>query len=355
MSAQVGVLGTRVGAGSATGVWLHSREWDLTFILGSAALVAVPIALHHLAGLSTTAVNLLVAALVGGPHMYSTYTLTLFERRFWQRHPVLAAGSLVVPVVVVYLAITDLTLLLTLFLGWASFHVLQQVCFLTDCYRERAGEESRIAQWVDYAVVLVSLYPMAVYKLVHDQFRVEGRVLQIPFFLKGEWLVWLVAFAFAASLALWLAKTVHEARTGRLNYPKTLLIALMVAIGFVIPFFDNLDVAFQGINTWHSFQYLALIWYVNRLRAERGEISPNLMKILATGEATAEQYSARRYYAFTVALTLAAGALIWALIQTTGLSAEQCYFMVVLGSLLIHYYFDTFLFSRGGSLMRQAV
>src|SRR5258708_19724984 len=39
-----------------------------------------------------------------------------------------------------------------------------------------------------------------------------------------------------------------------------------------MPAFDNLDTAFQGLNTWHSFQYLALTFYIIRLRQQIGDI-----------------------------------------------------------------------------------
>lgn len=43
---------------------------------------------------------------------------------------------------------------------------------------------------------------------------------------------------------------------------------------FVTPMLANLDVAFQGLNTWHSFQYLALVLYLNRFRSERASSAP---------------------------------------------------------------------------------
>src|SRR5206468_4389240 len=122
--------------------WLSSRAWDTRFILASVALVPIPLLLFHGLGFSVVAVNLVVAALVGGPHMYSTYTLTFLEKKFWLQYPLYTAGALLVPVVVVVLAITNLTLLLTVFLAWASFHVLQQAAFIGDCYRNRGPLES---------------------------------------------------------------------------------------------------------------------------------------------------------------------------------------------------------------------
>jgi hypothetical protein len=33
---------------------------------------------------------------------------------------------------------------------------------------------------------------------------------------------------------------------------------------YFTPLVDNLDTAFQGINVWHSFQYLAITWFILR-------------------------------------------------------------------------------------------
>lgn len=38
---------------------------------------------------------------------------------------------------------------------------------------------------------------------------------------------------------------------------------------FIAPALGNLDTAFQGMNVWHSLQYLALTWMLNRLRFDR--------------------------------------------------------------------------------------
>jgi hypothetical protein len=58
-------------------------------------------------------------------------------------------------------------------------------------------------------------------------------------------------------------------RAGSLNQPKTLFIALTFMTSFFIPALGNLDTAFQGMNVWHSLQYLALTWMLNNVRQER--------------------------------------------------------------------------------------
>src|SRR5512145_272975 len=90
---------SRLGA-STEGVWLRSRNWDLTFLILSAALVPIPLIMYHGIGISQTAVNLIVAGLIGGPHLYSTFTYTFMQRGYRERHRAFLLGSLLLPVIV---------------------------------------------------------------------------------------------------------------------------------------------------------------------------------------------------------------------------------------------------------------
>ncbi len=326
--------------------WLRSRRWDLTFVIGSGLLVALPLLLHGTFGVSAGVINIAVALLVGGPHLFSTYITTLLEPRFWRQHPRYTLGAFLMPPAVISLAILDLTLLLTVFLLWASLHVLQQVAWIADCYRAKAPwPAARWSRGMDYAVLFSSLYPFAMAKLVGGTFVITDRVLPIPEFLRAQWFVDVCWFAFGVSLALWLANTCWELYTNRLNGTKTVLIGATVVVSLLIPTADNLDVAFQAMNAWHSLQYLALLWYVNAIRAARGDVSLEFLRNI-TGPGLA-----RPYYGALVAATLLAGLIIGLLYAATRLSLEQCYYIVLLSSLLVHYYFDTLLFTRTASLV----
>jgi hypothetical protein len=333
--------------------WIRSPKWDLTFLILSSVLVLIPIALHYVFGASTDTVNLIVAGLVGGPHMYSTFTLTFWDPSYRRKHPVFFAFAFVIPVIVIYLAVVNLTLLITLFMMWASFHVLQQIGYLTDCYRAQAGEPfSGRSQAIDYAVLFTSLYPVALYRLVLNEFQINDQPIYqyFPAFLRNDVFFYLVTSVFAVALGLWLIKTYQEHRSGRLNLPKTLLIGITIPISFFIPLIGNLDVAFQGMNMWHSFQYLALLWYLNVLRRERNEISSKTIRGIAGTD------KAWHFYGFHVAMTLVAGGVILALYALANgplgweLSFAQAYTMVVLSWLLMHYYFDTGMFAGIGAV-----
>ena len=119
------------------GLWLHSRGWDLACLTGSGVLVVIPLILYELIGTSAMFVNLFIAGVIGGPHMYATFFRTALDETFRQRHPWLIGTSLVIPVLVVVCALWHFQLLITLFFFWASVHVLHQIAYILECYDRR--------------------------------------------------------------------------------------------------------------------------------------------------------------------------------------------------------------------------
>jgi len=286
-------------------------------------------------------INISVAALIGGPHLFSTITFTFLDGRFRQSHPRYLALAFLLPVTVVYLGIFHYVWLVTFFFSWASLHVLHQIIYLTDCYRARSSwADQKWSRYIDYGLILTGLYPIGMYKLSLQQFKVGGVVLPYPDFLQPLHLPWLAGIAFAILLALWIAKTAGEFREGRGNVPKTLLIAITTVVSFCVPLGNNLDVLFQGYNTWHSFQYLFLLWMINRLRDQRGEIENPLVRRLVRRDGMGA------YYACFLAATGVMVLINLGVRSATGLPPDRSYFVVVLTVLLMHYYFDHFLFTH---------
>ncbi|MBZ5624035.1 MAG: hypothetical protein LAQ69_35850 [Acidobacteriia bacterium] len=329
--------------------WIYKPSWDLPLIIFSAALVPLPFLVAWGAQFfgwmkqqqAVDLINITVALLIGGPHLFSTITYTFLDGNFRSRHRWYACLAFLLPAVVIYLGVYHYTILITFFFSWASLHVLHQIIYLTDCYRARSSfAEQRWSRFVDYGLILTGLYPIGLYKLSLRQFYVGGIVLPYPDFVRGFHLPWLAGAVFAVFLVTWVAKTVAEFREGRGSFPKTLLIGITTVVSFFLPMGSNLDVLFQGYNTWHSFQYLFLLWLINRLRDQRGEIEEGFVRRLVRRDSMAAYYAC--FLAATgliVLLTLAVRAL-------TPLAADQSYFVVVLSVLLMHYYFDHFLFSN---------
>jgi len=334
----------------ASGVWLRSPSWDLTFLILSAALVPIPLLLYHGLGISQTAVNLTVAGLVGGPHLYTTFTYTFMEPNYRRRHRRFLVASLALPVIVTTMAFVNLQVLLTIFFMWASIHVLHQITYINDCYVAKGGRSRSAGERiVDYGVVFLCLYPMATPQILDGSFQLGGTELYVP-----EWAsrgivadaqIAGVALLFGAFFVLWVAKSIRDLRQGTLLVPSVLLIGLTIAIGFTLPLFPNIDVAFQGFNVWHSVQYLGLVWYLMAMRKERGEIDNRFV-----AECNGPDHP-WRFYGLAVLLTAVAGMLVVLLHVVGGVDLQKAYYIVILSTLLQHYYLDHLQFCKLGDML----
>ena len=364
---------------SARGLWLISPFYDLSFIIFSSALLFVPhlgayLASQSGAGSSDSSnwlnanviVDLFVTAFIGGPHLFATYTMTFMEPRFRERYKRYTWGALLMPVIVLSLAIFNLTLLVTIFFFWASVHVIHQAAYIADSYRfkdPRFNQTAfvfwkRASRVIDYGLLMTSLYPIATFKFTDtpliiggqnfssDGFQTGGRALLFPEFLKTEWLAYLATAGFVFFLALFILKTIWEARVGLFHGPKTLHMSLAAALFFITPVLPNLDVAFQGLNVWHSFQYLAVVLYLNRVRSERGLIGSAFVANVSRSGRSLYWLCFLFTLGAAVAYLMVRGALLVFNVWPGDLMQQHyfSFYTVVLSALLIHYYFDHFLF-----------
>ena len=364
-------------------LWLRSRRWDLIFITFSVVVVPLPYLIYLLltsdalrldADLSRNLINGFVAIAVGGPHMMSTFLRTGLDENFKKRYPMLIRSTVIVPVVVVSLAFLNLELLLTVFFFWASTHVLHQITYIVELYNHKeqnfarpslAGSSalSPIARVIDYAVILTSLFPIAAYKISQGNFDIGTNDLTrvIPGVFQQTWLFVTISLVFALASLAFIIKTVREFRGGYINWPKTVFISFTVLVAFTIPALPNLDTAFQGLNTWHSFQYLAITFFIIKIRQQYGSLEKDapLVARFSKGE------DSRGLYFFS-ALMLVGSAVIFVIVYSLAhfftpgyldranpefpklLSLwrfDVSYYTALLAFLWIHYYHDHFLFT----------
>jgi hypothetical protein len=362
--------------------WLRNRNWDLMFITLSVILVPLPY-LFYLLGIklgieddvSRNIVNGFVAIAVGGPHMMSTMLRTGLDKDFKKRYPMLIRSSVIIPIVVVSLAFLNLTLLLTIFFFWASIHVLHQVTYIVELYNHKehklihkGSAISPSARLIDYAVILTCLFPIAAYKISYDNFYIGandlGRV--IPDLFKQPWFFVAASVVFGCALIAFIVKTIREYRGGYINWPKTIFISLTVLVSFTVPALPNMDTAFQGMNTWHSFQYLALTFYIIKLKQQYGHLdqSAPLVARFSKGK------DSRGLFALCT-MMLVGSAVVFIIVRAiaelvtppvisqTAYSSitsyesalanwrfDVAYYTAILSFLWIHYYHDHFLFTN---------
>ena len=328
---------------SASLPWLKSATFDVLLLVASVVIVPMVLLAVWL-GVSSDVINLGVTALVGGPHVFATFTATFANKSFRSRHPLLIVSSLLIPAGVVWLTIHAFQMLMSLFIVAASLHVLHQCAYLSDCYRVKAGSAERPwARLVDYGVLFSSIYPIALYKIVSGTFYLGDVAIVIPSFLMNMGTAYVEWVVFAGFLAAWIYKTMLEHREGSLNMPKTLLIGVTIFFAFMVPGMagrSRLELAFQSMNAWHSFQYLGLVWLINTMRLERGTLTNKFVARLSSRK------GAKWFYAWNFGITLVLLVLVQSVVvwDPLSLKAEQYYYMLTLSPLLIHYYFDTFVF-----------
>ncbi len=382
-SASLSVSAAPVLAQDKSSMWLRNRRWDLMFIIVSVLGVPLPY-LFYLFGkdvlqldpdVSRNIINGFVAVAVGGPHMMSTLLRTSFDGEFRQRYPMLVRSSIIIPIIVVSLAFLNLTLLLTIFFFWAMLHVLHQVTYIVELYNHKEhviirknSTVSLRARMIDYAVVLTCLFPMAAFKISQGTFAVGTNDLTrvIPDAFQHPWLFVAAAGVFFVSLTAFVVKSIQEYRAGVINWPKTIFISLTVAVFFPLAAFENLDTAFQGANMWHSFQYLAITFYIIKIKQQYGNLdqSAPLVARFSKGKDSRGLFALSVLMLFGsvvvfIVMRFLAGYINPAIIDPTTFTTTEAYlkavelwrfdvayYTAILSFLWIHYYHDHFLFTN---------
>lgn len=368
----MGVASVRLTSESSTSeassnLWLRNRKWDLAFITLSVLLVPLPYVFYLIGvnlgvepDLSRNIVNGFVAIAVGGPHMMSTMLRTALDSDFKKRYPMLIRSSIIIPVVVISLAFLNLELLLTVFFFWAALHVLHQVTYIVELYNHKEHKFVRknsavspVARLIDYAVVLTCLFPLAAYKISQGAFDIGTNDLTsvIPGFFQQTWFFVVMTSIFSVALVAYIVKTVMEYRQRILNLPKTVFIVLTVAVSFSIPILPNLDTAFQGMNTWHSFQYLAITFLIIKIRQQYGQLDKQA-PIVARFSKGKDSRGLFALSAMMLVGSIIVFFIVYALagIIRPNIDSNQhfdiAYYTSILSFLWIHYYHDHFLFTN---------
>jgi hypothetical protein len=126
-----------------------------------------------------------------------------------------------------------------------------------------------------------------------------------------------------------------------------------------MPALDNLDTAFQGLNTWHSFQYLALTYYILKLRQQSGDLAKSNPAI----DKMASEKRPWRLYFFNIMMlggSLFLGVAVFLAVsifdpgRTMNARFDTAYYTAILCFLWIHYYHDHFLFTDFEAIEREA-
>jgi hypothetical protein len=217
----------------------------------------------------------------------------------------------------------------------------------------RKSAVSLPARLIDYGVIMTCLFPFAAYKISQGNFAVGVNNLTtvIPPIFQQPWFFIVASLAFGTAFIAFLVKSYIEYRDGYINVPKTVFILLTCAVAFVMPALPNLDTAFQGMNTWHSFQYLALTFYIIKIHQMTGRLdkSAPLVARFSKGKDSRGLFVLSTIMlvgslVVFVIVYAAAGILKPGIDNNTHF--DIAYYTAILSFLWIHYYHDHFLFTN---------
>ena len=383
--------------------WIHSPGWDKRWIIFPALLAPLPPLIYYFSlwllsrytgmdaatrvGAAEDIVSLVVMVLVGGPHVWVTFTRTWLHPEFRAREKFWYIASFaVVPTVAIMALSSEFTrkLLLTGFFFIASLHIIHQLSYIIRFYQDRdATKPSLRSRLIDIGAVVFPLYPVSSFRMVmvnessmafawaSQWFGVEqARALKfnigrahpmLPDFILSDWFWMANLLALIVALSLWIGKTVKEHQAGKLQQGKFLLIVCAIGVGLFCPLWPNLDSSFQGFNLWHSLQYIALTWFIMRMQVQKGRRLNPFVKWLSNSER-----SGGKYYGVAFMIVLGLIGLIFGIafvitqFQSVGMFAGhgepgmlnykpgailQAYYLFGFGLLLTHYFHDAFLFN----------
>jgi hypothetical protein len=128
-------------------------------------------------------------------------------------------------------------------------------------------------------------------------------------------------------------------------------VTITVIVTFFTPLLPNLDTAFQGLNTWHSFQYLAITFYIIKIRQMYGQLDSEAPLIARFSRRTKD---AKALYGFSAFLLIGSAVIFGVVYTVAGIVKPDidgnahfdiAYYTAILSFLWIHYYHDHFLFT----------
>jgi hypothetical protein len=251
--------------------WLRSPQFDLSFIIGIAALGIVT-------GFVVTwqpewfwPILIFDLWFLGYHHVISTYTRLCFDRRSFADSrflifgllPLVAVGTLAVAWIV------GLWAIISVYFYWQWFHYARQSWGISRMYRAKDRDELYEDGWIDQAI----FYALPVLGIVYRSYEDPGKfigfdLVTIP---TPGWLVGACAFLTAGLLAYWTLRRLQAWWIGRLAAAHTLYMLSHFAIfaaGYLL--IEDITYGWLAINIWHNAQYILFVWLFNARRFKDG-------------------------------------------------------------------------------------
>lgn len=275
-----------IAAGPPAGRWIVSARYDTLFFTAS---LLVPFALwgaFSLGWMTGLAVYVTFQLAFNMPHNFQTWTMSLLEPEDRARH-----GRIYLGVAILALVVLGVPMALSpegfypwvrdALVYWGYFHLVRQHYGFQRIYERRMGGVSPHESWwygryldiVCYAPLLIRFRDPELMTI-----RAAGRSMWIQHPVPFGWVVTVLVVVYAGAILAGAMHHILMVRRGRRECgPRGwLILSVTVCFGAAALAIPNLLVSIAVVTAYHNIQYLGLVWFHNRTRAESGEGTGNV-------------------------------------------------------------------------------
>jgi len=260
---------------SATGGWIESPAFDLTFfILSPLAGLALLLASSEN---NVTLLTLAAATLIGGPHYLATYSFyfwddtAAYHRRRWFAYFVVPILIILAVSVVAWLQIPYVIIVIIYF--WNAYHVARQSCGIQSIYRHRAGAfDPRLKTITNSAIVSTSLAMTVAhldwYPALHTFLSNRSPYLPDVLFYGA------LAAAVVSLTRLGISMIQRNRQGPAFSVAELAFLATSLLLFHPYLWVRDANLATLGMLMGHFIQYLGIVWLLNGRKLADGTGSP---------------------------------------------------------------------------------
>lgn len=251
--------------------WLRNASFDLTLIVGVAAIALLSGAIVLARPQLFPVILFIDLWLLGYQHVVSTFTRLTFDTESFRQHRFLVLGLPVIVLAAVLAGawVAGAWILSTTYLYWQWFHYTRQSYGIERAYRRKvSGQVAGNADLTRWALYLVPLWGILYrsYQSPETFLGIELKVLPVA----GP-VVFVAGLAALAALVAWGGQVVVALVRGERLQAHTLYVACHMVI-FVVGYrlIENINFGWLVVNVWHNAQYILFVWMFNNRRFRQG-------------------------------------------------------------------------------------
>ncbi|MBL8848239.1 MAG: tetratricopeptide repeat protein [Planctomycetaceae bacterium] len=336
--------------------WILNRPLDLLLFVAT-PLLLVPLVLaikSPLIGADVETIGLIVAAFGGFGHHLPGMIRAYGDRELFQRfRGRFILAPLVLVTVCVWLSLQRLNAMLLILLVWGCWHALMQVYGFVRIYDAKVGSVSPVTARWDWLMCLCwftggQIFSSGKMARLLELWYTSGGPLVPPAAVQAFQWGWL-AICLVVTLGF-LGNHVAQSRGPGPRPNPVKLLMLSGGIGFwwfCMVYVDQIILGIALFEAFHDVQYLAIVWLYNCRRVSSTPNTGSFMRFLFR--------RSRGLLWLYIGLVFAYGAISFTSkdLQSSTLRAALNGF--VLGSTILHFYYDGFIWKVRESSTRAAL